>query len=413
MRSAIALLTVLLSAAWAAPQSGAGEAQPARPALSVAEADSLADRTERSTVVAEAEALEVDDAGLAECRVVNVLKGQYKDGTFRVRFDRVFGGAWPEKGVRAIFFLRETAVKSTGGFFGSRIDFELISDMDGLATPAPEKIALVQLVVAGKYVRGSRRPTVRLELPAPDSLEGQVIDAPFVASGAIQEVSLSKVPDCAAVLDFRIERCFKGDLERGRILVRVPAVREDAADPARKPLAPRAGLAALMFVREGPGGAFRLLSPYRGYVGLAANEKIKDLNERLTEAIETEKRLRRDGLVGDMTGHDTVAGTILSWQRAWNTKEIENAMACYSRRSKWRQKWESGPEARVELAKIIQDYPARIEVICDRIDQKEPDRAVVSVRLRVISAGNFVEVRPALMTFVFENGQWLILEEGN
>jgi hypothetical protein len=415
MRSATVPTVVLLAAALAvaAPRARGGEAALSRPALPTAEADSLAERTGKAGTVIEAEPVSVEDDGLAECKAIRVLKGQYGNEIFRVRFNRVFGGAWPEKGVRAIFFLREASVKSTGGFFAKRIDFELISDKDGMAAPTPENAAVVQLAAAGKYAPAPRRPAVRLELPPADSLEGMVIDAPFVASGVIEEVSLVKDRDSAAKLDFRIEKCFKGDLPRGRIFVRVPAVGEGPADPARKALTPRAGPAALMFVSEGPGGTFRLLSPYRGCVGLAANEKVKDLDERLAGAIELEKRLRREGLVGDATGHESVAGTLLTWQRAWNAKEIENAMACYSRRSKWREKWESGPEGRRELTKVIQDYPARIEVVCDRIEPKGAERADVSVRLRIVSAGDFVEVRPAVMTFAFENGQWLIQDEGN
>jgi len=272
-------------------------------------------------------------------------------------------------------------------------------------------VAVVQLAAAGKYARGAQRKTVRLLLPDPASLEGMVLDAPYAAGGVIQEVALSR--DDAAVLTFRLENCRKGDLERGRIMVRVPAVDPAVADPNHQPLAPKAGPAALMFYRDGPGGPFRLLSAYRGWIPAANAAEARALDERLIAAVEKEKELRHAGLVGCPAERDTIAGTLLAWQNAWNSKrEVENCLACYSQQSPWRQKWEGGPESRKELAAVMEKYPALIEAILDRVDQGK-NQASAAVRLRVISAGGYVEVRSITMKFVFENGQWLILDEGN
>lgn len=414
------LTTLVLAAAAAAtvPAAPAGESAaplPVRSALSTADADNLAERTERSETVVVAEACKVGDQGLAECRVLSALKGSLKaKATFRVRFSRVYGGAWPEKGVTAIYFLKSSPGGGRTGFFRSQPPLTLISDTEGLAPPTAERIAVLQLAAAGKYLKGPARPAVRVELPAPNSLEGMVIDASCVAAGTVQEVSLTKLTDYAAVLDFRVEKVFKGDLERGRILVRVPEANPNAIAPEQKPLTPKAGPAVLMFLREGPGEAYRLISPFRGYLSTAGPEVLRELHAQLAAAVEKEQQLRQQGLVGNPGDRDTVAGTLLAWQRSWEAKEIANVLACYSRQSPWRRKWESGPEGRRELARVLEVYPAHIEVICDRVvEQKESkDRATAHVRIRVISQGNYVEIRPAVMTLAFENGQWLIVDEG-
>ena len=181
--------------------------------------------------------------------------------------------------------------------------------------------------------------------------------------------------------------------------------------PCRKPLAPRIGNAALFFRREKQGGSYRLISPYRGYApGVSADD--------LAVALVAEKRLRGLGLVGNNGGHDSVRDTLKAWMDAWNTKtETENCIACYSRRNPWRQKWESGPEGRQELAKTMAAYPATINVLCDKVEEKDKDTAQAALRIQVIVTDpttkvDAMQVRPAAMTLVLENGQWLILDEG-
>jgi hypothetical protein len=407
-------LVLAMAAAAAAPAGEDAADRAGRSALTEAGADNLAERAGRADAVVVAEARKVAEGGLAECRVVSALKGGLKvNATFRVRFSRVYGGAWPEKGVTAVYFLKSPPSGGRTGLFRSKPPYNLISDTEGLAPPTADRIAVLQLAAAGKYVKSSGCPAVRVELPAPNTLEGMVIDASYVAAGAIQEVSLTKLADCAAVLDFRVEKVYKGELDRGRIFVRLPEANANAISPDQKPLTPKVGPAVLMFLREGPGGAYRLISPFRGCLGAAGPEALKELDEQLVGAVEKEQRLRRQGLVGNPGDRDTVAGTILAWQRSWEAKEITNVIACYSRQSPWRRKWESGPEGRRELAKVLEAYPAHIEVICDRVEQQEgKDRVAAHVRIRVISQGNFVEIRPAVMAFAFENGQWLIVDEG-
>lgn len=417
MRPPLTLWLVLLAAPLAAageppapeaPPAAKAEPEPVRLRITEPEADSLADRAARSDLVLVVEPERFREETLAECRVVSVLKGQCReqDGVL-VQFRKVFGGAYPRKGETAVCFLTLTAEERRG-----RPVYALISETGGMAPPTPERLALLRLAAAGRYQ--SRKQLARLQVPGPETLAGMVLDAPFAALGVIEEVSLPAGDEAAAArISFRVEQVFKGELDRGPLLVYVPRVPAGAEDPARRPLAPRAGPAALMFYRRKAGGRLVLLSPYRGCVPVADQGAAwKETAARLAEAVRNEKRLRELGLVGSVADRDTVAATIVSWERAWNSRAVEECIACYSRRSPFRRKWESGPEGRKELLSARDAFRGQLAIVTDKIEEKDPSTAVASVRLRIVTEDQFVDVRPAEMTFAFENGQWLILDEG-
>jgi len=420
--SATLLALFLAAAAGAAPAGEDPGIREIRGKLSAAECDRLARQTELAELVCVAEAVKVRDEGLADCWVTAVLKGEYPDRQLRVRFSQAPGGVWPPKGAGAVYFLTAAAGKPAGAAReppGRRRSFDLAA----LAEPSAERVALVRLAAAGRYQRAAEPEAPRIEPPAPESLEGMALDAAYVALGAVQEVALPEAraqsAERAAVLAFRIERVLKGDLEPGLVYVYVPAARPELFGPERQVLAPKAGPAALFFRREPRGGSYRLLSPYRGYAAGSGAGGAQELAERVSAAVGAEGRLRRAGLVGNPGGHDSVRDTIVAWQEAWNSKtEIEACLACYSRRSPWRRKWESGAAGRRELARTMADYPATINVICDRVEDQAADLAAASVRLQVISKDpasrtDYLEVRPLVMSFVHENGQWLILDQGD
>ena len=388
--------------------------------LPAGEFESLIERTGRSDLVCHADPVKVHDDGLADCRVKAVLKGSVKGETIRVRFSKTFGSAWPQKSVDAIFFLKAAPASRAGLFSRKLPTYQLLPEAAGLAAPNETRLAVVRLAAKGLPQLLEPPKAARLDMPAPDSLEGMILDAVCVALGTITEVSLpepkSKSADSSAILTFRAEQFLKGDPPPGMVYVYVPAARPEFIGPGQKPLVPRVGSAALFFRPEKQGGSYRLLSPYRGYVP-AANAG--DLGRKLAPAMASAKRLNAMGLIGNTGGHDSVADTIKTWMDAWNTQtNIEALVACYSRRSTWRQKWESGLEARLELAKTMATYPGKITVVCDRIEEKGKDTAVAAVRIQVMvtdpaAKTDTAEVRSVEMTFVHENGQWLILDEGN
>ena len=412
----LALTLSLMLAATTARAGQTGRSPATRATISVQEADRYSERTDRAQVIAMARPVKIwdkGDTGLAECRVISLMKGRLKGKTFRVRFTKVLGNVWPEKGVAALYFLRPPVGGKTT-LFTRKTLFELISEKEGLAAPTNDIISVVGLTVSGKYIKSKDRPRVKLDLPSPGSVAGTVLDASYVTVGTVQEVIHTRDPDLAAKIDYRIEKVLKGNIRPGRIFINVPKVRFQADDPKFKPLNPRVGPAVLMFVREAKGGPFETVSAYRGYTGIRDRTAIVDHVKELKEAVEKERRLRKQGLVGNPAGKESVKATLLVWQRSWNKKEAEKCISCYSRRSKWRRKWESGLKGKKELVKVIRDYKARVYAVAERIvERKNGKEALVTVNLHVVTGEGVTDVRTAVMTFVYENGMWLIFREGN
>ena len=107
MRLALVLALLLVAAAPArAAQSGSSEIEHLE--LDPLAADEIAERTGQAALVVVAQPVKVWDRGLAECRIISVLKGGFKGRarTFQVKFGKVLGGSWPQKGVVAVYFLR-------------------------------------------------------------------------------------------------------------------------------------------------------------------------------------------------------------------------------------------------------------------------------------------------------------------
>jgi hypothetical protein len=422
--TALAQVPAPAKAAAPAPAPAAPEKLPdfelLKARLPAGEFEALIERTGRCDLVCHADPITVRDDGTADCRVKAVLKGSVQGETIRVRFAKTFGSAWPQKGVDAIYFLKALPPARAGLFSGKLPTYQLLPEAAGLAAPNETRLAVVRLAAKGLAALIEAPKAAPLDMPAPDSLEGMTLDAVYVALGAIQEVSLpeprAKSADSSAILAFRAEQVLKGDLPPGVIYVYVPAARPEFIGPGLKPLVPKVGAAALFFRPEKQGGSYRLLSPYRGYV-TAANAE--ELGRKVAPAMTAAKRLNALGLIGNTGGHDSVADTLKTWMDAWNTQtDIEKLVACYSRRSQWRQKWESGLEARLELAKTMATYPGKITVVCDRIEEKGQDTVAAAVRIQVMvtdpaAKTDTAEVRSVEMTLVRENGQWLILDEGN
>lgn len=409
MRQLIAFMMAIMFAV------GALAAEPVKSSLKPAELEALGEAAAQAELVCVGEAVKVRDTGTAEVKVVSVLKGKAPAQTIEVRFTKIFGGVWPEKGVTAIYFLKVAGNRPAKG----PVVYDLTSNVSGMAAPTEDRLAVVRQAIEGKPVV----KVERLVVPAPESLEGMCLDSTYVAIGTIQEVALPDAKttalDVSALIAFRIEKSFKGDLEPGLIFVALPTAHPELVPAELRPLAPRVGASALFFRRDGQGGGYRLLSPYRGFIGSTVG--VKELGDRVALAIDNEKALRKAGLVGNLGGHDSVRDTIKSWMNAWNTKtEIEAVIACYSRTSACRRKWESSPEARIELTTMLAKYPGSINVVCDQVEETGKDKARATVRIQVLTKDrdpdrqvDNMEVHVKYMTFVHEAGQWLIVDDGN
>jgi len=418
--TSLALLLIGSSLAAAAGPEAPKQVLPAK------EADAIAVRSEKAPLIVIARPIKVWDAkGQAECSIISVLKGKFegrgKGRVFRVRYSKVMGGVWPEPNVTAIYFLRP-AVGGQTSVFDRKTVFELTSGKHGMAAPTKEIMAVVKLAAAGQYVLSTMRESVQLKVPAPETMLGTMLSATYVAIGTIEEAVLSRKPSVAARLTCRLETVFKGDIRPGKVIVDVPAVPGKATDPGKERREVRAGPAVLMFVRE-KGGNLRLVSHRRGFFAIPDRDNKTEMAKELTELVAREKELRRLGLIGDPSRRTSIAKTLQLWQTSWNANEPHNVISCYSRRSKWRRQWDSGFAGKKRITKVIAEFGnggapdserAQIYVTLVRIkEQKKGAEALATVSINIVTRDQLIERRPAVMTFSYENGMWLILHEGN
>jgi hypothetical protein len=410
---------------------GTSLAYGARPAvvseLPAKEADAIAIRTGKAPLIVIAQAVKVWDKGIAECRIISVIKGKFegrgKGRTFRVRFSKVLGGVWPEKGVTGLYFLRP-AIGGQTSVFNRKTIFELTSEKHGLVAPTGDTIAVIKLAAAGQYVLSDQRAKMRLKVPAPDTMFGTMLSATYVAVGTIEETvySSNSSTTVAARLTCRLEAIFKGRIRPGKVIIDVPAVPGRAADPGKSRKQIKAGPAVLMFVKE-KGGGLRLVSHRRGHFAIPDRDKISQTSKQLTELVAKEKELRRMGLIGDPSKRTSIAKTLKLWQTSWNANETQNVVSCYSRRSKWRREWDSGFSGKKRITKVVETFgagdstdSARAQIFISLVAIKEikkGSQALATVTINVVTRDQLVERRPAIMTFAYENGMWLILHEGN
>jgi hypothetical protein len=395
-------------------------AERVRASISDAQAESLVDRTNEAALVVVARPTTVRNDNTADCRVISVLKapaGAKGMSSFRVHFSKLHGGSWPERGVTAVYFLRPQEGGNTG-YLPGRTAYELLSYKHGLAEPTESVIAVVKLAAEGKYVKASERGRTPLQLPAPETELGTLLSASYAALAVIEEVVLPDNREAAAILTCRLDEVFKGDLRKGqRISITVPALPQEAAPTGPDSVRPEitAGPALLMFVRRGQGGPFQLVSSKRGYFRLGnSHQTIAGKTREVLDLVRQEKELRENGLVGDPARRISVAATLRLWQESWSAREIENVLSCYSRRSKWFKQWESGSDGRRAIAQAIESYPATFHATLERLEElPEAPIAKASVTLNLLSRDRDAERRSVVMTFIHENGMWLILDEGN
>jgi hypothetical protein len=421
MRLALSTVLVLLCAATAA----AGTREPTTSRLPAAQADAIALRTRKSKLIVIATAIKVHPKGFADCRIVTLLKGKFqgrgKGAMFRMRFSKVMGNVWPVQGVTALFFLNP-AIGGQTAVFDRKTVFELADPKHGMTAPDRDVIATVRLAAAGQYVMSAHRERALLKLPAPSTMLGTMLSASYVAVASIEEVHLSRRHLISARLTCRLESVFKGDIRPGKVEISVPKALVRADDPKIKRPQIKAGPAVLMFIRD-KGGELKLISPYRGYFAIESRDKIADVSRELGNLVAKEKALRRHGLVGDPSKRTSIARTLQFWQSSWNANEAENVIACYSRNNKWRKEWDSGLTGKKRISGVIEGFGkggaasaprASIYVSLVSVEErKKGSQALATVTINVVTRDQLVERRPAVMTFSFENGMWLILHEGN
>lgn len=138
----------------------------------------------------------------------------------------------------------------------------------------------------------------------------------------------------------------------------------------------------------------------------------------LTEA-EAEAELRREVArgIGPRRGTLTaIQSTLAEWQDAWNTHDLGRCVRCYSADNRSRRLYEAGGGARKDLEEQIGKFASTVMVSLQRVSMTEDTEtgrveAEVTVVIELTLSGK-QDRRTTKMTFVREDGEWLILEEG-
>ena len=229
-------------------------------------------------------------------------------------------------------------------------------------------------------------------------LATRVAAADLVMTGRILSVGPSGRPKERAIVLFDPEDILKGALRpAGRLEVGVPLV--ERGEPAWRPKRGR----AVLFVSTSNRGSLRLVHPLYGVEDLNGDGPAKIL-ARLS-GVEGLRALRSP------QAQASVADTIAAWVKAWNAKDLEAALCCYSSRSPLARAYHRGGADRQRLRAALAGFPDHLAVTVSRVGLAGPSRAKVSATL-VQTRGELRSRRQVEMTFVLEGDRWLILREG-
>jgi hypothetical protein len=165
----------------------------------------------------------------------------------------------------------------------------------------------------------------------------------------------------------------------------------------------------VMFLRGSEAGdGFTVVSRTAGAARLTGDRRDAKIKRAVT-ALAGAAGYNRLGLT-------TVQATLAEWQDAWNARDLERCMRCYSPRNALRREYDSG-EGRARLTEQIKSYAGQVKLSIQSVVRPrapgagEEETAAVTV-IVTLSAGSPVDRPTAKMKFVREGREWLILEEG-
>ncbi len=134
---------------------------------------------------------------------------------------------------------------------------------------------------------------------------------------------------------------------------------------------------------------------------------------------EAESELRREVLRGigpDRGTLTAIQSTLAEWQDAWNTRDLGRCVRCYSAENRSRRLYEAGGEDRKDLEEQIGKFASTVMVSLQRVsttEDTETGRVEAEATLVIeLTVSGKQDRRTTKMTFLREEGEWLILEEG-
>jgi len=273
---------------------------------------------------------------------------------------------------------------------------------DPTKSPAPAEPEIVEPAPAPAADTG---PQAEPALTAPKvtaELATRAAAADVVLMGKVASVELPRSAAERAVLAFVVDESLKGEVAAGtRVSLALPA--PGAGGPVWRPRRCR----AVAFARAaGRAGEFRLVHALYGVEPMGDESASARLLERLARA---------EGISAPAAIAKSPAAAISlvarSWRKAWNAKDLEATIRCYSSRSPLAKAYRRGGKSRERLAATLRDFPDTISLQVGDVKVIEGQRARASAAL-LQRRGDLVSRRTITMTFVLEGGRWLILREG-
>ncbi len=325
----------------------------------------------------------------AEFRIAKALKGKLDSRELLVSLEKAPVGLWPKRGQRMILCLSAPASGRT---------YELTSHFGSVLSPDNAEMVgrMIARMEPGVAVAGADGavPASELDVKVTEAMTRHVDEAETILVGVLSDVRL--VGADGAVGAFKVEEALLGYADYpAPVTVLFPG------DPP-----PKAGRYVLYLRGSRRGSGFTVTSRPNGVV-------------RLTDPVE-EANLRRPiaKAVGPRAHKfTTIQATMAEWQVAWNKRDLDLLMRCYSRHNSLRKRYELGEEARKGLKEQLAGFPGTVELSLQEASRARPttegakDAADVRVLLKLV-AKEAEDRRPATMRFVLEGGEWLILEEG-
>jgi hypothetical protein len=325
-----------------------------------------------------------------------------------VDFEKAPYGIWPKRGQRAVLCLSKGDSEHT---------YELTSYCASVL-PATDsaKSAIREMLVPSEV-----EPATPAEEPLPPDETATTTDS----SPAIPAVELAKdyanmVADSETVLvgaltgfrpssdgfaaTFNVEEALVG-YAGFKVPVRVDFVAGGRGALGKPPAPGR----YVMFLRGSEtGDGFTVVSRTAGAARLTGARREAKIKRAVTALAE-----HAGGKRPRLT---TVQATLAEWQDAWNSRDIERCILCYSPRNALRVEYASGG-GRERLSEQIKSFPGQVKLSIQRVKRSpalgagEEETATVTV-LVTLSAVSPDDRPAATMKFVREEGEWLILEEG-
>jgi hypothetical protein len=166
---------------------------------------------------------------------------------------------------------------------------------------------------------------------------------------------------------------------------------------------------AVVFLKQG-----RVVDPIHGVLKLDSLDQLVEVRRELLTTAALRKRLI-EGSPADGTRPPLltdVASTMAVWQTAFNERDLDWVMSCYSRKHPLRKLYDTQREELVDQLRLdLQAFRGQIKLQDSRTRAVSPNRMEVNTCL-VTRIDDVQQKQRARMVFINEDGEWRILREG-